>query len=165
MIVTRRAFIAVLCAAAWPVVGRAQQSERVRRIAAIIPYADSDQEYQLLMTAFADELQKLGWRNEQNVHLEFRWTGGAIDRMQISASELVGLTPDVILGITPPVLQAVRDRTSTIPIVFLSVGDPIGCSTALRASRSDSAVATRAPDRQRHAQPPAGEDSLNSFAP
>ena len=101
----RRKFIALAggAAVALPLAGHSQQPKRVRRVGVLLPYAESDPEYGSLVTAFADELQILGWKNERDLHIEYRWTGGAADRVKAFASELVSATPDVIVAATPPV--------------------------------------------------------------
>src|SRR5262249_35163085 len=102
----RRAFITFLggAAAAWPLAARAQQSDRVRRIAVLMAHPDSDPEFQSYLAAFREGLQKLGWTEGRNIRIDSRW--GALDdaeARQRSAKELLALQPDLILTQnTPP---------------------------------------------------------------
>ena len=95
----RRAFIALLGGAAvWPLAARAQQSDRVRRIGALMNLAADDPEGQARLAAVAQGLQQSGWTVGQNVRVDYRWSGGNADNMRKYAAELVGLAPDVILA-------------------------------------------------------------------
>jgi hypothetical protein len=115
----RRQFIAGLgSAAAWPVVARAQQSERVRRIGVLAPYDESDPEGKLGYSAFTQTLANLGWADGRNLRMDLRWGGGDPNRIQVLAQELVGLQPDIILTNTTPATIAFQRETRTIPIVF-----------------------------------------------
>ena len=124
----RRDFIKVIggTAAAWPLAARAQQTERMRRVAVLMAYAESDPEGHLLLHTFTGALEELGWRADRNVLIEYRWGGDDIDRMRSFAKELVALRPDVILANTTPVIAAFQRETRTIPIVFVVVSDPVG---------------------------------------
>src|SRR4029077_16899746 len=93
----RRAFIAALgSAAAWPLVARAQQRERMRRIGALQPGREGDPESQNRRAAFVDSLQKFGWTEGTNVLIDYRWVGDDADRIRLYATELTGMRPDVI---------------------------------------------------------------------
>jgi putative tryptophan/tyrosine transport system substrate-binding protein len=123
----RREFIALVSgAAAWPVVARAQQSERVRRIGVLMAFAESDPAGQSELAGFRDELKKLGWKEGNNLRIELRWGAGEADRIKTFAKELVDLRPDAIFGQTTSVIGALARETRTIPIVFAVVSDPIG---------------------------------------
>ena len=123
----RRTFIAGLgSAAAWPVVSRAQQGDRVRRIGVLMPGTEIDQEEQLRITAFQQGLAKLGWTGAGNVRIDYRWGALDIDRMRTFATELVGLRPDVLFAGNTTTLAALQKATRFIPIVFTLVADPIG---------------------------------------
>ena len=123
----RREFITLVggAAAACPFVARAQQ-DRVRRIGMLILYSQTDREGQARIAAFLDTLQKLGWTDGRNVRIEYRWTAGDVDREKASAAELVRSTPDLIVvsGLTG--LAELHRLTSTIPVVFTQVSDPVG---------------------------------------
>ena len=123
----RRKFITLLggAAAAWPLTARAQQTERMRSIGVLIPYAESDPAVQSEVTVFRAALTKLGWTEGVNLRIEFRWGGGDADRIRRFAKELVDLRPDVIFGQTTPVVEALARETRTIPVVFVNVNDPV----------------------------------------
>src|SRR5262245_57555453 len=125
--IRRREFIVTLgsAAAAWPLAARAQQPERVRRIGVMIALAESDPEGQLRIAAFRRGLQDLGWSEARNIQIEIRWPGGSIDRLETSAAELARLKPDLIFAGNPSALLALRRATSTVPIVFVQVDDPV----------------------------------------
>ncbi len=123
----RREFITLLGgAAAWPLAARAQQADGMRRIGVLIPFAESDTEAQSQVRAFQEAFQKLGWQEGRNIRIDYRWTGGDVDRIRTSAKELVELHPDVILGRSTPVIAALLKESRTIPIVFVVVSDPVG---------------------------------------
>ena len=123
----RREFMILLGgAAAWPLVARAQQTERIRRIGVLMPFAENDSDAQANITAFREALQTLGWTDSRNVRVDYRWGGGEAERISTHASELVGLKPDVILVITALALQPLLQETRSIPIVFTQIADPVG---------------------------------------
>jgi putative ABC transport system substrate-binding protein len=94
----RRDFITLLGgAAAWPLVARAQQSRRMRRIGALMPFAANDGQAQARNAAFLQGLQQLGWAVGHNVQIDYRWSAGSADQTRKDAAELVALTPDVIV--------------------------------------------------------------------
>jgi len=123
----RREFITFLggVAAAWPLAARAQQAERMRRVAVLMPYAESDPEAQTWFKSFVQGMHALGWTDGRNIRIDVRWTGGKVDRIQRLAKELVDLQPDVVFAITTPSVNAVLRETRTIPIVFTQVTDPV----------------------------------------
>jgi putative ABC transport system substrate-binding protein len=122
----RREFIAALGgAAAWPLVARAQQPERVRRIGVLMNSAADDPDGQARLTGFLQGLQEFGWTAGRNVRIEYRWAAGEADRRRYAA-ELVALTPDVIMASTSASTSALQQASSTVPIVFASVTDPVG---------------------------------------
>jgi ABC-type uncharacterized transport system substrate-binding protein len=121
----RREFITLLGgAAAWPLAARAQQAERVRRIGLLMGVAD-DREGQARVTALKQGLQELGWTDGRNIQIETRFGGADAGRIRAHAAELVALGPDVIVGQTTPVIRALRQATSSIPIVMAAVNDPV----------------------------------------
>ena len=111
-------------AAAWPLLGHAQQPER-RRIGALYFFAKNDASSQAFVTAFTQALGSLGWREGENIRIDARLAAGDAALFKQYAAELVGLAPDVILASTGPVAFAVREQTRTIPIVFVIVPDPV----------------------------------------
>jgi len=118
----RREFIAGLGAAAMPLVARAQQSARVRRVGML---TGLDQSYQAFAAAFREGLSKLGWVEGHNLMTELRFGAADADAIRTYAAELVSLAPDVIVTTTVPATKAVQQQTRTIPIVFVAVGDPV----------------------------------------
>src|SRR6516162_2550100 len=95
----RRDFITLLggAAAAWPLAARAQESERMRRIGALVPYDENDPEGKLRYSAFTQALVDLGWTSGRNVRMDVRWGGSDASRLRALAQELVGLQPDIIV--------------------------------------------------------------------
>jgi len=125
--IRRREFVTLLGgAAAWPFVARAQQGERMRRIGVLMARAESDAAFQTYLQAFRARIQELGWTEGNNVRIDYRWTAGILERFGTAAAELVALKPDVILADATPSVAALRMKTKTIPIVFVTVNDPIG---------------------------------------
>jgi ABC-type uncharacterized transport system substrate-binding protein len=124
----RRDFITLIgsAAATWPLTARAQRSERVLRIGVLTNLPENDPEERRRMAAFLQELQKLGWREGDNLQIEYRRSLGKADSARKYAVELVAMAPDVILAngssSTGPLLEATR----TVPIVFVIVPDPVG---------------------------------------
>jgi putative tryptophan/tyrosine transport system substrate-binding protein len=123
----RREFIAGIgSAAAWPVVARAQQAERVRHIGVLSTFGPDDPEAQNRNTVFEQTLEQLGWTVGRDLKIETRQVGGDLDRLRRYAVELVALTPDVIVSIGSLSVAPLQQATRSIPIVFLSVADPVG---------------------------------------
>jgi putative tryptophan/tyrosine transport system substrate-binding protein len=123
----RRGFIAGVAAAAWPLVARAQQPDRVRRIGVLMGYAESDSDAQSWYAALREGLQKLGWTAGRNTQIDTRWAPpDDAESMRRFAKELVALQPDLLLSSTTPTTSALLQQTHTIPIVFAIVADPIG---------------------------------------
>ena len=132
----RREFIAGLgSAAAWPVLARAQQGDRVRRIGVLAPYEENDPEGKRRLSAFMQGFAELGWIDRDNVQVDLRWAGADINRIRVLAKELVGLQPDIIVTTSTPSTAAVQRETRTIPIVFSDVGEPVGRSLVARLDR------------------------------
>jgi putative ABC transport system substrate-binding protein len=123
----RREFITLIggMAAAWPSMARAQPGERVRRIGIMPPGAENDAETEARLAAFRQGLEQLGWSESRNIRFENRWPQGKPELVERYAAELVAAKPDLILtGLTPGV-QALKRMTSTIPILFANVADPV----------------------------------------
>ena len=132
----RREFIAGLgSAAAWPLVARAQQSDRMRRISVLMSGDESDPVEKTYISAFIQALAGLGWTDGRNARMDLRWFGGDIDRMRALAQELVGLQPDIIVTSNTPATAALQRETRTIPIVFASAGDPVASGIVVRLDR------------------------------
>jgi putative ABC transport system substrate-binding protein len=126
--VRRRELIALLggAAALWPPAARAQQSERLRRVGALFPFPESDPTTQSFVAALAQALARLGWVEGKNVRIDYRFAANDPARIRSYATELVRLSPDAILAVTPPAVLALQQQTHTIAIVFLFVLDPVG---------------------------------------
>jgi putative ABC transport system substrate-binding protein len=123
----RREFITLLgTAAAWPFAARAQQGERMRRIGMLIGSAEDDPEMKSRLAAFRRGLERRGWSEGRNVRIDTRFAAGSANQYQPLAKDLLALQPDVILAHTTPVVEALRQERSAIPIVFVTVSDPIG---------------------------------------
>ncbi len=123
----RREFIAAIgSAAAWALTARAQQPDRVWLIGVLMGFAENDPTAQSMVAAFRAALAKLGWTEGSNLRIELRWSGYDRDRIKKLAKELIDLRPDVILGQTTPVTDALARETKDISIVFVTVSDPIG---------------------------------------
>src|SRR5262245_5030912 len=123
----RREFITLLGGAAvsWPLAARAQQGAQVRRLGVLMASSESDPMGQTRVAAFRQALAGLGWIEGSNLKIEWRWTGGDIERVRDYAAELVRLAPDVIIANGTPAVAALKDATTTIPIVFTVVSDPV----------------------------------------
>jgi putative tryptophan/tyrosine transport system substrate-binding protein len=126
--IRRREFIAGLgSAAAWPLMARAQQGDRMRRIGVLMAYDESDPDAKSWLSRFTQGLAELGWTDGGNLRMDRRWTDASnSDRMRMFAKELVDLQPDVILVSGTPGTAALQRETRTIPIVFVPVADPVG---------------------------------------
>jgi ABC-type uncharacterized transport system substrate-binding protein len=124
----RRQFITLLggATAAWPLAARAQQAGRMRRVGVLMAFNEIDPEAKGYLSGFTQGLAELGWTDGHNLRMDVRWGGGNVNRMRMSAKELLDLQPDVILAHGTPATAAFQRETKTIPIVFASVSDPIG---------------------------------------
>jgi putative ABC transport system substrate-binding protein len=132
----RREFIAGLgSAAAWPVMARAQQPERMRRIGVLIGGDRNDPFWETRLSAFTQAFAELGWTDDRNVRMDLRWGGGDINRIRALARELVDLRPDIVLTSTTQPTVAVQQETRTIPIVFVDVTDPVATGIVERLDR------------------------------
>jgi putative tryptophan/tyrosine transport system substrate-binding protein len=122
----RRDFITLLGAAAgaWPFAARAQQQDRVRRIGVLIASAADDSESHARIAAFLQGLQQLGWADGRNVRIDTRWATTDPDDIRRHAAELAAVALDVLVAATGTV--TVLQATRTVPIVFVTVIDPVG---------------------------------------
>jgi ABC-type uncharacterized transport system substrate-binding protein len=133
----RRKFIALLsgAAASWPLAARAQQG---RRIGVLLTALENDQAAQSWLASFRRRLRELGWGTDGDIRFETRWAGGDHERMRVNIAEIVRLTPDVIVAQNTPMVAALRKQTTTIPIVFVQVSDPVGDGFVKTLARPDS---------------------------
>jgi putative tryptophan/tyrosine transport system substrate-binding protein len=125
--VRRREFIGLLGGTtAWPLAARAQQPGRMRRVGVLMAFDENDSEAKAYLSEFTQGLMELGWTDGRDLRMSVRWAAGNVDRMRMSARELLDLQPDVILTHGTPATSAFQRETRTIPIVFASVSDPVG---------------------------------------
>src|SRR5262245_24234645 len=126
--IRRREFIALLgsTAVAWPLAARAQQRDRVRRIAVFLPAAADDPQFQAWVGAFLQELALLGWSIGRNVLIDTRWATANAAEYRRHATEIGALAPDVILAHGASSVGALLQATRTVPIVFPVAVDPVG---------------------------------------
>jgi putative ABC transport system substrate-binding protein len=122
-------------AAAWPLVARAQQRARVRRIGALMAGDETDLEAKRRLSAFTQALAGLGWIDGRDLRMDLRWFGDDINRIQALAQELVGLQPDIILAGITPATVALQLETRTIPIVFAGLAEPVASGLVARLDR------------------------------
>jgi putative ABC transport system substrate-binding protein len=124
----RREFITLLggAVAAWPLVARAQQPERVRRIGVLMGLAATDAEGQAYFATFLQGLKEFGWAVGRNVIVDIRWSTGNNTDFRKNAMELVALAPEVIMAYSSNAVASLLQVTRTVPIVFAVVADPVG---------------------------------------
>jgi len=124
----RREFITLLggAIATWPLAVRAERGDRVRSIAVLMTNTEDDPEGWTRAAAFRQGLRELGWIEGQNLRIDWRWSGGDVERMRDYAAESAALAPDLIVANGAALLSAVKQATQSIPIVFVLVSDPVG---------------------------------------
>ena len=123
----RRDFITLLggAAAAWPLAAGAQGGG-TRRIGVVMAYTESDPNGQLQVAAFRQQLQKLGWTEGSTIQIDFRYAADDPTRIRALAVELLGLRPDLMVSNSNFVTTILQSEVHSIPLVFVSVSDPIG---------------------------------------
>jgi putative ABC transport system substrate-binding protein len=135
----RRAVVALLGAAAgWPLAARAQQPAGMRRVGVLMAVAEDDPETKARLAAFRQGLERRGWSEGRNVHIDYRFTAARAERIPAFAKELVGLQPDVILAHSTGATSGLQRESRTIPIVFVNVSDPIGTGFIASMARPGS---------------------------
>ena len=123
----RREFITLIgSAVTWPLAAKAQSRDRLRRVALLMGFPEGDAEGQACASAFQRRLEELGWADGRNIQIDTRWAGGDPDKARTFAKELVGTAPDVIVPNSNMVTAMLQHETSSIPVVFVFVGDPVG---------------------------------------
>src|SRR5262245_23127862 len=124
----RREFVTLLggTAAAWPLAARAQQGERTRRIGILMGYPESDAPAQAQVSALRQELRKLGWEEDRNIRIDVRFPAADADKVGAVLVELMSLRPDQLVSNSNLVTAVVHAEVRTIPVIFTSVGDPVG---------------------------------------
>jgi putative ABC transport system substrate-binding protein len=108
---------------AWPLVARAEQ--RTRKIGVLMNGAATEAALQSYVAAFVQALGQLGWTEGRNLRIDIRWNAGDAALARIYAAQLIGLMPDVILAASTTNLAIIQQATSTVPVVFLQVSDPV----------------------------------------
>jgi putative ABC transport system substrate-binding protein len=123
----RREFIGLLGGtAAWPLIARAQQAERMRHIGLLAHLAADDPQMQTRVGAFLQGLQQSGWAVGRNLRIDFRWAAGNTNNIPKFAAELAALSPEVVLASTSLVVAALQQTSRSMPVVFVQVIDPVG---------------------------------------
>src|SRR5215469_17452952 len=124
----RREFITLFGGAtvAWPLAARAQQTDGKQRVSILLPYAEDDAEVQTWMATFVQAFREVGWIDGSNVQIDTHRTTPDVGRMNQAAMEVVDGKPQVIVALGPLPVASLKQLTSTIPIVFLAVADPVG---------------------------------------
>jgi putative ABC transport system substrate-binding protein len=140
--VQRRSFLTLLggAAAAWPLGAKAQEDTRVRRVGVLAGNPADDPNGPANVYTLRQGLAGLGWVERRNLHIDERWPGGDAVRLRNHVRELVALAPDVILTTHMTATQVLRDATRTVPIVFVSVSDPVETGLVANLSRPESNV-------------------------
>ena len=118
-----------------PLAARAQDAVRTRRVGMLIGIGRDAPEAQLRYDAFLEKLRQLGWTNGQNVRVETRWSAGDPKLMRQNAAELIALTPDVLVTTGSASTEMVVRSTTSVPIVFAVVLDPVGGGLVKSLSR------------------------------
>ena len=132
----RRAFIGLIGGAAvWPLAGRAQKRDQMKRIGVLFSAAEGNPQSVKDLAAFKSGLQALGWNEGANLQIDYRWGDGDPSRARSSAMELVSISPAVIMGTGTVAMIALHDATNIIPIVFLNVADPVAGGFVASLSR------------------------------
>jgi putative tryptophan/tyrosine transport system substrate-binding protein len=123
----RRDFIAGLggIAVAWPLAGQAQQSQRMRRIGVLMPYAENDPDSQIRLMALLQGLDRLGGTVGRSFAIDIRWSIFDVDRARAAAAELLALAPEVMLANGLSAVQGVLPLTRTVPVVFTLITEPV----------------------------------------
>jgi putative ABC transport system substrate-binding protein len=132
----RRDFIKIAfgSAGAWPLVAGAQVPERKLLIGTLTGLGEGPLARERY-AAFLERLQELGWTQERNIRMEYRWGNGNAENIRRQAAELVALKPDVMVVTGFPSTEQVLRATRTIPIVFVIVPDPVGSGLVDSLSR------------------------------
>jgi putative tryptophan/tyrosine transport system substrate-binding protein len=133
----RRKFIILVggTAVGWPIAGRAQQRDRMRRIGILMNLAADDPQGQTRVAAFLQGLQEAGWAVGRNVQIDIRWGDRDAERNRRNVAELVALTPNAVLATTFPIVKALQGAAREVPIVFAGIIDPVGAGLVASLAR------------------------------
>jgi putative ABC transport system substrate-binding protein len=126
----RREFVTMVgaAAAAWPLKASAQQADR-RRIGVLVASAPDDVDIQERLAGFRQGLEKRGW-SEDRIHIDIRFGASRADQYAALGRELLALRPEVILAHSTPIAVMLHRENPAIPVVFVSVSDPVGSGLA-----------------------------------
>jgi len=149
--IRRREFITLLgCAAsAWPLAARAQGTGKMHRIGMLLPNTPAIVARSPRIQAFLQGLRELKWIEGQNVAIEWRFAEGQFQQLAALAAELTNIKVDVIVTAAAPAAKAAKEATSTIPVVIIDPGDPVGTGLVRSLARPGgnvTGVTSIAPD-------------------
>jgi putative ABC transport system substrate-binding protein len=132
----RREFIGFVGGlAAWPLAARAQQpAGGIKHLGVLMAFGEDDATLKAYLTAFHQGLEKRGWREGRNLLVDYR-LGVTVDQMPARAKELISLQPDVVFAQGAGATAALQHESSTVPIVFVQVTDPIDAGFTTSAAR------------------------------
>ena len=137
----RRKFIAALGGvASWPLAAAAQQDRRVRRVGALMPFAETDRGGRRAIQSFREGLTNLGWIEGRNLRIDVGWAGPYAAGQRSHARDLAALAPEVILASGTIATQALRDATRAIPIIFVGLSDPVATGIVSNLARPEANV-------------------------
>jgi putative ABC transport system substrate-binding protein len=133
----RREFVTLVggAAASWPLAAYAQRTGGMRKVGVLLASVESDPDSQVRIAAFRRGFAELGWKEGENVQIEYRWSAGQGDLIRRNAEELVAMKPDVILANSTPVIAMLKSMTTSIPVVFALATDPVGLGHIQSLSR------------------------------
>ena len=137
----RREFITGLAgAAAWPLAARAQQSGRMARIGVLMGYTENDPAAQAQIASFGQELNRLGWATGRNLQITYRYGSDDPERIRTLAKELLSLSPDLVVSNSNLVTSILKSEAGDVPLIFVSVSDPIGSGFVTNLARPTGTV-------------------------
>src|SRR3954454_7686550 len=133
----RREFMGLIggAVAAWPLVARAQQPERTRRIGVLSNLRRDDAEIKTRLEVFVQGLEQLGWAVGRNLQIDYRWSEGDSDRLRTHAAELIALGPDLTLATSGVSVLPLQRASGSVPILFAQTIDPVGLGVVESLSR------------------------------
>ena len=139
--VKRRDFIGILgSAAVWPLASLAQSPDRMRRIGVVMAYAEDDPNGRTQIDAFRDQLRTLGWIEGSNITIDVRYAKDNVARIREAAADLLRQMPDLMVSNSNLVTTVLQTEVRTIPLVFISVSDPVGSGFVKELARPGGTV-------------------------
>lgn len=126
-----------LIVAAWPSTQAAGSTRRT--VAVLMPYSDTDTEVRERITAFRDELMRLGW-SQKDLRIDVIWATDNLDRLRSEITQLANRNPDVIFFTGGRVTSIVQEQKVAIPTVFVGVSDPLGRGLVPSLSRPGGTI-------------------------